>query len=200
MAFSQEVSTGKKEVKKPNSPQSVTTVIKTNPFAMLGGVMWFASEYRLLSEFIVAKNQSVTFGVSYLGKSPITSAMFKAMPGFSGYKITVRGYRVQASHRFYLNNFRNGINNVENNRYAPRGFYVSPHFSIATSKLAILDFAFQDYYIEMVHFNANLLVGCQLIARGGFAIDAFTGLGYKKNSWTEHYMGRQYNYDLSQVS
>ncbi|MBL4652602.1 MAG: hypothetical protein JKY53_07015 [Flavobacteriales bacterium] len=175
----------------PYSPHKVRTVIKGNPFSMLVGVIPLTSEFRLITEYAVSKNQSTQIGFSYLGKSPFLAIIESGNNinnnGFDQ-KLKVQGYRVQASHKFYFSQFGDNFNNSD--FLAPQGFYVSPHISYSTAKIYMQYFQVYDIWIRATQFNANILIGGQLFL-GKVAIDMFTGLGYKKNEWVERYSQTQ---------
>jgi len=42
------------------------------------------------------------------------------------------------------------------------------------------------YYIRISHFNVNILCGWQWLLGNKFAIDVYSGWGYKDNFWEEH--------------
>lgn len=184
-------SNGKLDSLKAAYPQQVRTIIKTNPTAMVIGVMpVVTSEYRLLLEFPSAPLQSSQIGFSYLGKSPfiryIENDTLKKNPNAYFLKMHITGYRFQASYRFFLNKWMHAIGLSSKPVYSPRGFYISPHVSFATAKITY-KFANQyDIYFRVTHFNVNLLGGCQFTLFRRIAVDTFAGLGYKKNEWIEH--------------
>src|SRR5688572_11308898 len=99
-------------------------VYKTNPFRIFWGPIPLTSEYRLISEAATDNNQSVLFGLSYLGKSLLFALLEDSINQPNQRKMQINGFRVQAAYRFYLNA----------NEFAPSGFYVSPHFSYSSAK------------------------------------------------------------------
>ena len=154
---------------------------------MIAGVIPFTSEYRLLGEYAVNKNQAAQLGFSYLGKSPILSAIESSGPAVNNVlnqKLKVRGYRIQASYKFYLTQLSNGYNKSE--FLAPQGLYFAPLVSYSSAKMYMRYFQVNDIWIRATHFNANLLIGGQAFL-GNLALDVFFGLGYKKNQWLERY-------------
>lgn len=178
----------------PYSPHKVRTVIKGNPFSILAGVIPFTSEYRLIAEYAVSKNQATQIGFSYLGKSPFLALIESGNNiGNNGFdqKLKVRGYRIQASHKFYLSQFGDRYN--KSNYLAPQGFYISPLISYSSAKIYMQYFQVYDVWIRATHFNANLLVGGQMFL-GKVVIDIFTGIGYKENEWSERLSQTQINY------
>jgi len=166
-----------------DNPQAVNTVIKTNPLAILWGSIPFTAEYRVMIELTSAKNQSDQIGISYLGKSPVLKLFEDSIEDLN--LLIVRGIRFQASHKFYINKLGDLLG-LPFSEYAPHGLYISPHLSYSTAKFSTKFFNSRDVFIKGTHFNINLLFGYQLI-RDFWALDFFAGLGYKKNSWIEHY-------------
>lgn len=178
-----DLSLGQDTVQKalPEPPQKITRVIKSNPLAIIWGAIPFTSEYRLNYEFIASRNQSSQVSYSFLGKSPILSLMEDTLFPIP---VIVRGFRFQASHRFFLNDMMEALGFDDG--YAPNGFYISPHVSYATARFTPKFFNTQDIYLRISHFNVNLLGGFQLIV-DNICFEVFTGLGYKNNSWIARY-------------
>lgn len=173
-----------------NTPHKVRTIVKGNPFSILAGVIPLTSEYRLITECVVSKNQSIQIGFSYLGKSPFLSLLESGNNLNNGLqqKFIVRGYRLQTSHKYYFSQFGDKLNTSE--YMAPQGFYISPHVSFSSAKIYMQYFQVYDIWIRATQFNASLLIGAQAFL-GNFAIDVFTGIGYKKNEWSERYSPTQ---------
>ncbi|MBL4624670.1 MAG: hypothetical protein JKY42_05975 [Flavobacteriales bacterium] len=169
--------------KTTNSPHKVRTVIKGNPFSILAGVIPLTSEYRLITEYAVSKNQSIQLGLSYLGKSPFLSLIEASTPNNNAFnqKFIVRGYRIQTSHKYYFSQLGDKFNRSD--FLAPQGFYLSPHVSFSSAKIYNQYLQVYDAWMRVTQFNASLLFGGQLFL-GSIAIDLFTGLGYKKNEWS----------------
>ena len=154
---------------KNNYPQKIHSIIKFNPISILWGPLYYTGEYRLLSEFTTARHQSTQIGIGYLGKGALFR-LFEDSLGIVGQKMVVRGFRIQASHRFF----------PSRKRYSPQGFYISPHVSYAFAKLSPnATLLASNYYIGESSFNINLLVGVQLFIARTVSVDFFGGLGYK---------------------
>ena len=168
-------------LKTRNSPAALT-VYKTNPFSIIWGPIPFTAEYKIIRETAFAPNQSFLVGISYLGKSPLLSQAEKANQNNSipnsgtNDKLKVRGFRFQFAYRYYLSK-----------RKAPRGFYCGPQLSWSYATITPASLSSRNYYIYGTHFNINALAGYQVIIRDKVAFDFFFGLGYKKNTWIEHY-------------
>ena len=157
------------------NPQAVNTIIKTNPLTILWGSIPLTAEYRVMVEQTSSKNQSDQIGISYLGKSPVLK-LFEDSTEDSNLLI-VRGFRFQASHKFYINKLGDLLG-LPFSEYAPHGLYISPHLSYSTAKFSTKFLNSRDVFIRITHFNVNFLVGYQLI-HDFWALDFFVGLGYK---------------------
>lgn len=158
-----------------NYPQKIHAVIKFNPIPILWGPLLYTGEYRLLSEFTTSKRQSTQLGVGYLGKSLIYKLFEDSFGIFGSQKTIVRGFRVQASHRFF----------PSRKKYSPQGFYISPHVSYAYAKLTTPYFMANNLYIGESNFNVNMLVGVQFFIARTVSVDFFGGFGYKKLKFWE---------------
>lgn len=171
------------------SPHNIRTVIKGNPFTILAGVIPFSAEYRIVGEYVVAKNQASQVGISYLGKSPIYSMIeASAPPAQLPLKWRMSGYHIQVWHKFYITQF--GDTYSSSKYLAPSGFYFGPKVAFASMKMTNKYFNHYDVYLKATHLNVNLMFGGQALL-GNFAIDIFTGIGYKKNEWIEHHSPTQ---------
>lgn len=176
-------------------PQKIRTVFKTNPTAILIGVIpGVTSEYRLLVEFPSAPLQSSQLGISYLGKSPfirfVENMNAKKNPNAIFLRMYISGFRLQGSYRFFINEWMQRLGFFSQTTYSPEGFYFSPHTSYSTVKITY-KFANQyDVFYRVNHFNINLLAGWQIVMSGKYTVDIFTGIGYKENVWTEHFQNK----------
>ncbi len=164
------------------NPQTVNTIIKTNPFPVLWGPIPYTAEYRAIIELTSSKNQSDQFGISYLGKSPVIKLLEDSIEELK--LLIVRGLRFQASHKFYIMD------------YAPHGFYISPHLSYSKAKFSTKFLNSRDIFISATHLNVNLLAGYQFVP-DFWVFDIFAGLGYKKNTWIQHDPQNTINLDTS---
>jgi len=175
------------------NPQVVNSIIKTNPLALLWGPIPFTAEYRVMIELTSSKNQSNQVAISYLGKSPVLKLFEDSISELE--LLIIRGFRFQASHKFYLNNL-GSLLGLPYSEYAPHGLYISPHLSYSSAIFSTKFFNSRDVFIKATHFNVNFLFGYQLI-REFWALDFFAGLGYKKNTWIEHDQNNNINFDTS---
>ena len=165
----------KKTARYPQQP----IIIKTNPLAILWGPIILTSEYRIMVEMPSSKNQSMQFGISYLGKSPIWSIVEKqTKTGYHPLHFVMNGLSIQIANKFYF---------VRKKYGSPFGFYIAPmvvysnaHISLSKAR------AYRNTYIDATQFSANIIVGLQVGRRKRFTADVFGGLGYKKNTWIYH--------------
>jgi hypothetical protein len=171
-------------LKTRHSPAALM-IYKTNPFSMLWGPIPLTAEYKLICEAAFSPRSSFVVGVSYLGKSPLLSMAEKANRNNGNgtmqpaAELKVRGWRFQLAYRYYLGR-----------RKAPRGFWCGPQLSWSNAIISTKSPNAAYDYLEATHFNLNALAGYQLIIRDKWAFDFFFGLGYKKNTWLEHYAGK----------
>ena len=173
-------------LKTRHSPKALT-VYKTNPFSIMWGPIPYTAEYKLVRETAFSAHSSFVVGISFLGKSPLLSQAEKSNAGSSlnnsqgNTKLKVRGWRFQMAYRYYLGK-----------RKAPRGFWCGPQLSWSNAIISTKSWSAANNYLEVTHFNLNALAGYQVIIRDKVSFDFFFGLGYKKNTWWEHYAGRTY--------
>jgi len=151
--------------------------IKTNPLAALGGPMWFiivpiTGEYRVLFEAKTMPKQSVQVGASYLGPSLLINLdKLSASDSIEISGINTSGFRGQVMYKFFLSR----------DLSAPEGFYAGPHFSYATATMVNKDDEADK--VKATKININGIIGYQLITSGGFALDIYTGLGFRIKKW-----------------
>lgn len=146
--------------------------IKTNPLSALGGPFWVVivpvtGEYRVLFEARTLPKQSVEIGLGYVGPSALVNL---SKLGDSLTSIGVGGFRGQLMYKFYITSEK-----------APKGFYVAPYVSYAEAK--IKNKKNTSDYIKATKLNVAAVLGYQVISQGGFALDVFTGLGFKDKKW-----------------
>jgi len=169
-----------------NSEKDFRFTIKTNPLAALGGPFWLAivpltGEYKVLFEAKVAPKASFQFGVGYIGPSALLNLDDLTNDGENISGIKTSGFRVQGMFKYFLSR----------NLQAPEGFYIGPHVSFATAELKSKDNA--ENYIKAQKINANGVIGYQLITKGGFALDIYTGIGFVSRNWT--FSGSEFDTD-----
>jgi len=144
--------------------------VKTNPLSALGGPLFVAfipitGEYKILFEARTTKKQSIEAGIGYLGPSLLLNLdELSENDSVSGVKTS--GYRVQLAYKFFLTK-----------EVAPEGFYIGPHLSYA--KARIKDKENPEDSFSASKANINVIFGYQLITKGGFALNVFSGLGLK---------------------
>lgn len=183
------------KIKRPDFPQKIQHIYKTNNAVILfgpGPVPLWTSEFRLVYEITTSSHQSSYFGVSYIYKGVLFNFYTNQMvPNPQIYNLILNGFKVQLGHKFFLNMA---------DRYAPIGFYFSPRFTYYT-------FIFGDkwgrangYYLKAEHFDIVGLMGFQGSLAQKFIVDIFMGLGYKKNSfWEVAGNGKYVNLDISDL-
>jgi len=152
-------------------------VIKTNPLNALGGPFWVlivpvTGEYKVLYEVRTLPRQSVMIGGSYIGPSLLLNLdnITSSSSDITG--IHTSGYKVQGMYKFFLTT----------STLAPEGFYVGPHVSFATATLESRDDP--NDFLGATKLNVNGVLGYQVITDGGFALDIYTGLGFRDRQWT----------------
>ncbi len=170
------------------NPQKISSVFKLNPFLIIWGTIPLSAEYRLVAEFTTSAHQSTQIGISYIDKSPLLSLV----PDSTGASelITVKGGRFEISHRFFIN---------DKGKYAPQGFYFSPHISYASARISTKYYNSLGYYLKITQFNISALAGFQWLLGGKFAINVFSGWGYKKNKIEEHDPQQTIPYDGEEI-
>ncbi len=180
MLFTTEISAQHRTVKDSimnanmGSTRPVKALIKTSIFAPFMWQLPLTGEYRVLSEIMVGRKQSIQLGASYLTRS-VMFAITQNMGANSGNaKVAGNGYRIQGSYKYYL----------VNRKFRPEGIFVSLHSSFASIRYNFKDFP--DDYQTMEHFNINLLLGGQVLIKSRVSIELFFGPGYKNNVYSTH--------------
>ncbi|HDJ32752.1 MAG TPA: hypothetical protein ENF21_01450 [Bacteroidetes bacterium] len=151
--------------------------LKTNLLAAFAGPIWVTwivpvtGEYKVLFEAKTFKKQSLQVGASYLGPSVFVSALKNELGDSADVDVGVNGFRGQLWYKFFLTRDSDG----------PSGFYASPHFSLASARIENKNEP--DDYVNATKLNIHGVLGYQLITRGGFVLDIFTGLGFRDMTW-----------------
>jgi hypothetical protein len=150
--------------------------VKTNPLTVLGGplyALWIVpltNEYKVNFEAQTTAKQSVQLGLGYLGTSPIISTIMNMRDEDNDTTVNSGGFHVQLWYKFFLTGDD-----------APSGFYLGPHVSYAWAKMKnSMD---NSQYIEASKLNVHVAMGYQVITKGGFALDIYTGLGVKNKTF-----------------
>jgi hypothetical protein len=147
--------------------------IKTNPLSALGGPLFVAwiipltAEYKVYFEAQTTAKQSIQIGLGYLGSSPLVASIADIGGDTS---IVASGFRGQLWYKFFMT--------ADN---TPSGFYIGPHFSFATAKLK--NSVEPDKFFKATKLNVDVVFGYQIITKGGFALDIYTGLGLKNKTF-----------------
>lgn len=164
--------------------------IKTNPLNALGGpiyVLWvvpLTAEYKLNFEARTFENQSVQVSGAFLGSSPLLSTIHDMSSDTSAIS---RGFRAQLWYKFFLTQDK-----------APNGFYVGPHISYAYAK--IMNSEVHSSYVGASKLQFHVALGYQVITKGGFALDIFTGIGVKNKSFDMSVMSTDNFFDEFELS
>lgn len=166
------------------SASNHSSIYKTNPFAIFWGSIPFTSEYRLMEEFRINLNQTFTIGASYLGLSPIMALALNSNRGNGQPKRIVQGFRFQAAYKYY----------PEDGNNAPEGYYVGSMISYSSAIFTYQQTNVYKYYLMMHYFNLTFVAGRQYFF-GNCALDIFIGMGYKNNTYEEHYLNNYKYFD-----
>ncbi|MFN8210966.1 MAG: DUF3575 domain-containing protein [Bacteroidales bacterium] len=151
--------------------------IKTNPLNALGGPFWFVvvpitGEYKLLLEAAVTEKISIQLGASYIGPSVLLNLDKLTTDTSNIASIKTSGYKFSGMVKYFLSR----------DLPAPQGFYIGPHFSYASAKIANKQSP-ETNYVGAKKLCINAVIGYQMITSGGFTLDVFTGVGYVKRDW-----------------
>lgn len=159
--------------------------VKTNPLSAMGGPLFVAwvvpitAEYKVYFEAQTTKKQSIQVGLGYLGSSPLVASVGDLGGDTS---IVSSGLRGQLWYKFFLTSDK-----------APAGFYIGPHFSYASAKLK--NSKIPDEFFKATKLNINVLFGYQIVSKGGFAIDFYTGLGLKHKTFNTSDLGTNQSFE-----
>ena len=152
-------------------------VVKINPLAAAGGPFWIAiipmtGEYKAQFEIATSPKNSFQIGASYIGPGlllnldELSENQDSAISG-----ITTSGFRVTGAYKFFMSS----------DLLAPEGFYMGPYISYASAKIENNDNSTDK--LTATKLSVMGIVGYQMISSGGFALDIFTGMGYRKVDW-----------------
>jgi hypothetical protein len=147
--------------------------LKTNPVSAALGPLWVAmvvpltGEYKLQFEARTFDKQSAQISIGYLGPNLAFNPSSYTKGDTS---INVSGIHAQLFYKFFVTSQK-----------APNGFYLAPAISYATAKWKNSEDP--NDYLSASKLRISALFGYQLITKGGFALDAYTGLGVKKRDY-----------------
>jgi hypothetical protein len=152
--------------------KDVRFTIKTNPMSALGGPLWvtivpITAEYKVYFEAKTTARQSVQLGLGYLGSSPLIKSISDLGEDTT---LSSSGLRGQLWYKFFLTSDN-----------APGGFYIGPHVSYASAKMKVSSEPGE--YFKASKLNFHVAFGYQIISKGGFALDIFTGIGMKSKKY-----------------
>src|SRR4051812_20030573 len=151
-------------------------VLKICPTAILfGGIFPFTSEYRLTVEITSGRTQSEQLSISLLDKNILLAAASNVTQD----NFKANGWRLQYAHKFYI---------IRKKKFAPYGLYVGALVSYTRAEIS-LDVAayYRNEYLLFNNYNVNGIVGIQIGKYHRITLDAYAGLGYKKNKVFYHY-------------
>ena len=156
-----------------SAAKDIRFTIKTNPLSAMGGPLFIAwivpltAEYKVYFEAKTTERQSIQLGLGYLGSSPLVASI-----GDLGSDTTIisSGFHGQLWYKFFMTSDK-----------APGGFYVGPHISYAAAK--IKNNKEPDKYFDASKLTITCDLGYQIITKGHFALDIYTGLGLKMKSY-----------------
>lgn len=163
------------------------SIIKTNPLPILWGPIPLTSEYRLIYETSTFYNQSVSIGVSYLGKNMLVNlfSLIDSSLRSDWEKLKIRGIRGQISYKFFIGKKK------PHKIYGPHGLYIGPLLSYSSAKVTDEYFSVRrNFYMKFANFNLNCITGLQIIAFNKFSFDMFSGLGYRYNVFIVNYLNQ----------
>jgi hypothetical protein len=167
-----------------------STAVKTNPFVLLWGSMLFTTEFRYIKEVATAPKQSLLFGFSYMGKSPLVDTIVMNSGGPFYPVIWIKGFRMQFMYKMYFSKHNE----------APIGWYTGPYYSYSTAKYSMRNYQLKGTYIQGTQWHLSWVIGQQKLLGEHFCYDLFAGLGYKENSWEKHTISKINNLDISQFT
>ena len=150
--------------------------VKTNPLSVLGGplyALWIVpltNEYKVYFEAQTMSKQSIQLGLGYLGSSPLIQTIQDMSEAQNDTTVKSGGFHGQLWYKFFLTGDD-----------APAGFYIGPHFSYAWAKMKnSMD---NSQYVTASKMNIHIALGYQVISKGGFALDIYTGFGVKNKTF-----------------
>jgi hypothetical protein len=152
--------------------KDIRFTIKTNPLSAMGGPLFvifvpLTAEYKVYFEAKTTERQSIQLGLGYLGSSPLVAAVGNLSNDTT---VISSGYHAQLWYKFFLT-----ADNV------PAGFYLGPHVSYAAAR--IKNNKEPDKYFDASKLTVTCDFGYQIITKGHFALDIYTGLGIKKKTY-----------------
>lgn len=185
---------------KPKKEYYQPLVLKLSPTGFLwGGIFPFTSEYRLTVEITSGRTQSEQVAISVLDKNIfLLAASTVAKDNFKA-----NGWRLQYAHKFYI---------IRKKKFAPYGLYVGALVSYARAQVAQdVSAYYRNEYLIFSKFDVDAITGIQIGKFHRVTLDAYIGLGYKKNKALYHYtsnytapydtkdLGTLYNHPLNGV-
>lgn len=164
----------------------VRVLLKTSLLSPFYWQIPLTGEYRLVSEMMIGRRQSLSAGASYLTRSLIFAISQRANKGSD--IVNANGFRIQGSYRYYL----------VNRNYRPEGLFVSLHSSLARVRFNYKNYN-EDYQI-LQHFNVNVLFGAQFLIADKVSLEFFAGPGYKYNLYQDYARTGYQVFDFDQLT
>ncbi len=176
---------GFKSNAKPN-PKGKTNIFKVGIIPFFEGQIYGTGELRFNYERVIAKQQSILVGISYVFPNLLGLALYSSgasggrgstggttgygsTPGFLDANYAFEGVRGMLGYRYYL----------MKRRGAPYGIYVGPYLSY--NFVNVSQKAAPQNYEGLNYFDACAVFGVQAVSSKHFVFDFTTGLGYKDN-------------------
>jgi hypothetical protein len=168
------------------SSKQATSVFKVGIIPFFFGQVWGTGELRFNYERVIARQQSILAGISYVFPNLFGIAIHNAgLSGGRGSNGTYSGYGSRPG--FLDGNYAfEGIRGMLGYRYyflrskdAPKGLYAGPYLSYNFVNVTQRD-APQNYE-GLNYFDVCAVFGVQVVSHKHFAFDFTAGLGYKDN-------------------
>ena len=171
--------------------------LKVNPLSLLVGPIPLTSEYGLRFEMVVNHRLTYQVGAGYLAKSLLLQSNLvedSVQTLWDDYQFP--GIRLQGEVRYYYLKARTGKDLSD--YMSPSGLYVGLHASYASATFSpkVVNLPREDW----TNFTLTGTLGVQLMYKEGLGIDAYFGLGYKRNTATlTDFRSRTSTLDIKEV-
>jgi hypothetical protein len=137
--------------------------------------MPLTGEYGFSVEQKAGLKTSFQADIAYLGNGLLYLSVYTSdtTQTASQERITMIGFRAQASYRFYFGK-----------KFAPEGWYFAPHISYARARYSTATARQSGSYIQGTHVDYSFIAGHQFVW-GRFAMDIYAGITYRQRYWAE---------------
>jgi len=160
-------------------PDTKRIYLKVNPLSALVGPVPLTSEYGLRFEIVANHRLTYQLGAGYLAKSfVLQSNLVEDSVKSIWDNFQFPGLRLQGEVRYYFLKMRAGKNLSD--YLSPSGLYLALHASYASATFSAKGFNLPRE--DWTNFSMSGLLGLQLLYKESFGIDAYFGLGYKRNT------------------